>query len=179
MRRASVLILLASVFFTIAMPAAAGGGGCHGAKTEGETTTVDMTYNCFGPTVTRVAPGDTVTFVNRDSWAHTVTGSGLEWGSTASLGAGQSLSHRFPKPGTYPYVCLLHPGMIGTVVVGHAPGDAAAAAATPTGFTGRAVVAAPPVVDAASSPTAGWVVAAAVAGLAVGWTASSLGRRTD
>ena len=39
--------------------------------------------------------------------------------STRAMDPGQSYSHRFIKPGTYGYLCTLHPALMkGVVVVG-------------------------------------------------------------
>lgn len=72
-----------------------------------------------------VKVGTPVTFYNQDSVAHTVT-SGTSDGATGTpdgifdsgdIGVGDSWTHIFDEPGTYPYYCKPHPWMIGTVVV--------------------------------------------------------------
>lgn len=67
------------------------------------------------PTVT-VKVGGTVTWTNSEGVPHTVTANDGSFGS-AQLGAGDSFSHTFSKPGTYSYYCQLHPMMRATVVV--------------------------------------------------------------
>ena len=100
-----------------AVPAFAG-GGCHApAPTEGTGVTVELGKNCMSPTVLTVAEGDTVTFVNRDPWVHNVFG--VDWGH-GDLGHLESFTQTFTEPGTYPYTCSLHPGMVGAVQVGDA-----------------------------------------------------------
>ena len=175
MRRVFTISILAALALALVAPAAAG-GGCRAATSEAKATTVLMELNCFGPTVARVAVGERVRFVNADSWGHTVTGAGLEWGSTAQLGPGQDLTHVFTAPGTYPYVCLLHPGMIGSVVVEAAASPAAPTVAAPAVL---AADAAPPNVVVDGSPPIGWIVAAAVAGLATGWVGALVSRRSE
>ena len=95
------------------------GGGCHRNSEQGQTerqgTTVEMVRNCFGTTVLRVAPGTDVTWVNRDEIAHRVDGVG--WSVREDVAGGAQATQRFDAPGTYPYVCVLHPGMFGAVVV--------------------------------------------------------------
>ena len=100
--------------------AAAGGGGCHSssALSDGSATTVTMVKSCFGPTVTRVDAGATVTFINEDPGPHTVTGAAMAWGSTANMLQGDTLEATFADEGVYPYACILHPGMVGAIVVG-------------------------------------------------------------
>ncbi len=101
------------------------GGGCRGEPvTDERGTVVEMTGTCFAPTILRITPGETVTWTNVGSLPHTVTGANASWGDYIELELGDSVSHRFESPGVYPYYCLLHPGMIGGVVVGdgEAPG---------------------------------------------------------
>jgi plastocyanin len=96
------------------------GGGCHGGETltDQRGVLVDLKDFCFVPNVLRVQPGQTVTWRNDDAVAHTVTGVANSWGDVNELGAGQSATYRFQASGVYPYACLLHPGMVGAVVVG-------------------------------------------------------------
>ena len=101
------------------------GGGCHRNSEQGQPerqgTTVEMVRNCFGTTVLRVAPGTDVTWVNRDEIAHRVDGVG--WSVREDVAGGAQATQRFDAPGTYPYVCVLHPGMFGAVVVGDGAGS--------------------------------------------------------
>jgi plastocyanin len=97
------------------------GGSCHSPETDGKAATsaqVVIKDLCFGPTVLRVRPGATVTWVNRDDFAHVVVGHGYQWGSQGELYSGKRLSVSFKEPGIYPYSCYLHPGMNGVVLVG-------------------------------------------------------------
>ncbi|HZD17075.1 MAG TPA: plastocyanin/azurin family copper-binding protein [Actinomycetota bacterium] len=104
-----------------ALPAmAGGGGGCHGGTTQGTGTTVELAEACFTPTTIRIAPGDTVTFVNRDPVTHNVVGDG--WGHTDDLERGDAFTATFEDPGVYPYACMYHWGMTGAVVVGDGVG---------------------------------------------------------
>jgi plastocyanin len=71
----------------------------------------------FFPSSITIHPGETITWTNDDSAAHTiVSDSGAEIGSS-SLSKGQSYSHTFNTPGTYNYRCSIHPSMKGTVIV--------------------------------------------------------------
>jgi hypothetical protein len=79
---------------------------------------VDLRSLCFDPLVIRIDPGQRVTWTNQDPTPHTVTAPAGQWGSPDQLVQGQSVSYSFPRPGTFPYACLLHPGMVGAVVVG-------------------------------------------------------------
>lgn len=99
---------------------AAGGGGCRGvAVTEASGSAVTMNDSCFLPTVLHAEPGATVSFTNPSAQPHTVSGANAEWGNYEEVrSGGGSVTVTFDKPGTYPYFCFVHPGMIGVVVVG-------------------------------------------------------------
>ncbi|MEE8331860.1 MAG: hypothetical protein V3R84_08815 [Acidimicrobiia bacterium] len=110
-------LLVVGVLVLTAAPVAAGGGGCHSPQTDANGTAVEMSYFCFSPTVVRIAPGETVTWENLDSVDHNVYSSGF---GTETLRGGMSGSVTFDESGVFPYVCIFHPGMMGTVVVGDA-----------------------------------------------------------
>jgi plastocyanin len=117
--------ILSGMLWTTAPPATAGGGCLHGTPaTDGGGTTVEMIDMCFTPTVLHTSPGDTVTFVNRDDFDHTVTGVGGTWGTADDLHAGDRIAYSFDENGVYVYVCFLHPGMAGAIVVGDGSGSA-------------------------------------------------------
>ena len=80
---------------------------------------------CFIPSAISVAPGTTVTWENNDNAAHTVTSGSLadgghdgEFDSGLAV-AGTTFEHTFAEAGEYPYYCMVHPWMVGTVVVGN------------------------------------------------------------
>jgi plastocyanin len=110
-------------------PASAGGGCFHAPPTDGTGDAVSITDNCFQATILHVASGTRVTWTNLDPWAHTVTGVGGTWGDLGQLDRGASVSYRFDADGVYLYSCLIHPGMVGAVVVGDGSGDAGLAPA--------------------------------------------------
>ena len=63
-----------------------------------------------------VAPGATVTVTNRDDAGHTFTADAFD---TGTIDGGSSVAFTAPSaPGSYPIVCLIHPSMTGTLVVG-------------------------------------------------------------
>lgn len=101
---------------------AGGGGGCYGPATDGSGVTVAIRNFCFMPTVLHIQPGDRITFVNRDSSPHTVTGANSVWGTFDELDRGDAVAYAFGEPGTYSYFCAYHIGMVGTVVVGDGTG---------------------------------------------------------
>ena len=131
---------------------ASAGGGCHSDLFSDEANTqVELTKNCFTPTVTRVKPGDTVTFTNSDPDPHAVTGAARTWGSDDKVNAGASVSYQFDATGVFPYFCYFHPSMVGAVVVG----DGSAASAGPPADGGvKAVSAEAPGSTAGEEPAA-------------------------
>jgi len=82
----------------------------------------EETNECFLPYEVRVDVGDTVTWVNDDTAAHTTTaGSPVEGPSgvfdSGLVMAGSSFSFTFNEAGTYEYFCAVHPWMSGVVIV--------------------------------------------------------------
>jgi plastocyanin len=86
------------------------------------TTTVEILNNAFNPPQLNVAPGTTVTFVNRDSVPHTATSDNKLFDS-GQLAPGASYPVVLDGAGTVTYHCKLHPEMQGSIVVGE-PGQA-------------------------------------------------------
>src|SRR5215212_4971559 len=88
------------------------------AGAQGKTMTISIKNFAFDPSNTTVSPGTTVTWVNNDQTAHTMTATNPAgvFGS-GTLQPGQSYSFKFDKPGTYTYHCEIHPDMTGTVTV--------------------------------------------------------------
>ena len=121
------LTMLAAALLVGPVTTASAGGGAHCAPqfTDGEADVVLLQDNCFVPTIARVDPGTKVRFINRDSMPHTVTGAVYIFGSMDEFSTGER-SFRFDEEGVYPYVCILHPGMAGAIVVGDGKGDLAA-----------------------------------------------------
>lgn len=70
----------------------------------------------FAPATLTVAAGTTVTWTNRDEEPHTVAASDGSFHSPG-MGTGATFTHTFTDPGTFDYVCSIHPMMHGTVVV--------------------------------------------------------------
>jgi len=76
---------------------------------------VDLANFAFSPAAITVKAGTTVTWTNRDEDAHTVAISGSP--VSRPLQTGETYTHTFAQPGTYSYLCTIHPTMRGTVVV--------------------------------------------------------------
>lgn len=85
------------------------------------SATVEMRDDTFSPTLVRIDPGGTVTWVNRGRNPHNVLADDASWTSPI-LQPGESYTQRFPKEGIFPFYCSLHGsagvGMIGVVIVG-------------------------------------------------------------
>jgi plastocyanin len=81
------------------------------------TKTVTIRDYLYEPARISVLTGTTVTFANRDSTPHTATSKqqgAFESGSIDTGGAGEVILN---EAGTFPYYCLFHPFMRGTIVV--------------------------------------------------------------
>jgi plastocyanin len=115
-RKVLTIVMLGTMGSIIGLKTASAGGGCHSGTTEGRGTTIEMVDACFTPTTLFVEPGDTVTFTNRDDFAHNVTANG--WGYYDQLGTGDRFTMSFSDDGIYPYACTIHDGMTGAIVVG-------------------------------------------------------------
>jgi plastocyanin len=93
-------------------PAGDGGGGGGGGGTE-----VSQEDISFQPAEVSVGVGDTVTWTNNDSVGHDVTADGFSSGEPGGMAPGDTFEQTFDEAGTFDYVCTVHPGMEGTVVV--------------------------------------------------------------
>ncbi len=119
-----VAVVASGALWGAAGVASAGGGGCHDAPTAARGNAVEIANLCFTATVLYVEPGADVTWTNRDSMTHDVVGVGGSWGDPSlNLFRGDQVQYGFEQEGVYPYACLLHPGMVGAVVVGDGVGS--------------------------------------------------------
>ena len=110
-----LLVPLTQVLLLAAMAVAVSYATAAGTAPESSTIVMARDF-MFAPTSLTVAAGSTVTWTNRDDEPHTVVSdSGLF--RSAALDTDQSFSFRFDKPGTYRYMCTIHPRMVGTIVV--------------------------------------------------------------
>src|SRR5262245_59804598 len=82
----------------------ASAGGCrHEETTQGPGSRIEMIDACFTPTTLYAEPGDTITFTNRDDFAHNVSANG--WGNYEDMLGGDSFSQSFADEGVYPFAC--------------------------------------------------------------------------
>jgi predicted secreted protein with PEFG-CTERM motif len=81
----------------------------------------EKTNECFVPSSVTVHPGDTVIWSNDDTAAHTVTSGTAADGPDGNFDsslfmAGTTFSYKFDTLGNYPYFCMVHPWMTGSVL---------------------------------------------------------------
>jgi len=91
------------------------GDGDGGADTTDESpgttpggATVTMVASRFDPRTLAVETGATVTWVNEDGSAHTVTAASENWALDEEVPAGGRTSHTFETPGVYDAYCEFH-----------------------------------------------------------------------
>ena len=120
---------LLAIFSLIAVAPSAfaehGEGGMSATVTNSPgsaTPGCENTDNCFIPSTVVITAGGTVTWENTDNAAHTATsgspsdGPDGVWDSSLMMVNG-SYSVTLDDEGTYPYFCMVHPWMEGTVIV--------------------------------------------------------------
>ena len=99
-----------------------------------QTVTVDMpagtavpgceeTDACYVPSSVSINTGDTVSWINSDTAAHTVTSGTPDGGpdgvfDSSLVMAGNNFEHTFDQSGSVDYFCMVHPWMQGIVQVG-------------------------------------------------------------
>ncbi len=80
-------------------------------------TTITIRNFAFLPGKLKVRPGQKVTVLNRDSVVHTLTSTTGKF-NTGDIAPGKSVTFVAPtKAGSYPYRCMIHQFMTGTLVV--------------------------------------------------------------
>jgi len=98
--------LIASSFVGWAFPAEAAQPATHTIVIDG------LKYD---PETLAVHAGDSIVWVNKDPFPHTVTAAGTF--DSGSIASGKSWKYVARKRGDYRYVCTLHPNMSGTLKV--------------------------------------------------------------
>lgn len=83
---------------------------------EADAVAVEILDFTFTPQTLEIPVGTTVTWTNSDTTQHTATASDGSFDS-GILAQGDSFSFTFDTPGTYDYICSLHPNMTGQIVV--------------------------------------------------------------
>jgi plastocyanin len=108
-RRIARLLALGTAVAAVPGVAACGGGYGEAGEATANQPQVALVDFAFEPAGTTIEAGQTVTFDNRGEQIHNVRGPGF---FSEALTAGESYSHRFPKPGRFPYLCTLHPTLM-------------------------------------------------------------------
>jgi amicyanin len=99
---------------TTAAPAATSSSTGPAAPVAGNAVTIDNFK--FDPATLTVPVGSTVTWTNKDEEPHTIAAKDGSFHSP-TLDTKGTYSFTFANPGTYDYICSIHPFMTGTVVV--------------------------------------------------------------
>jgi plastocyanin len=94
-------------------PGVSGSSASEGAQ---RSANVPIKGFKFVPATIKLKGGGRITWVNRDSAPHTATAKDHAF-DTGTLQQGQSKTITLKRPGTYAYICTVHPFMQGTVVV--------------------------------------------------------------
>lgn len=94
----------------------AGVGDVRRRATGATTPMVAIDGVTFTPATLTVTVGETVVWVNKDPFPHTVTSSAGAFDSH-TMAPGQAWRYTPTKAGVFPYVCTLHPTMQATLTV--------------------------------------------------------------
>jgi plastocyanin len=92
---------------------AAGAAEPAGSAGAGSVTIKDF---MFSPATVTIKAGSTVVWTNKDGEPHTVVSDAGLFRSGA-VDTDESFSFKFDQPGTYRFLCSIHPTMVGTIVV--------------------------------------------------------------
>ena len=86
------------------------------AAAAANSATVAIDNFAFTPATLTVTAGTTVTWKNGDDSPHRI---GDKDGifKSAALDTDDTFSHTFATPGVYPYICTIHPYMVGKIIV--------------------------------------------------------------
>jgi plastocyanin len=90
-----------------------GAGAIAAGKPATHTVVIDGTN--YAPATLTVKRGDTVVWINKDPFPHTVTAKGVF--DSHHIGASRSWKYTARKAGVFAYICTLHPTMKATLKV--------------------------------------------------------------
>lgn len=125
-------LLIGSATLLLLLGAACGGSddgdaaGTSGSETEsngeaggseGGAVTLTAENIAFDPNELTASVGDTIEFDNQDDVPHTFTAEEAGVDESVEAGASASISLADVEPGTYDFVCTIHPNMTGTLEV--------------------------------------------------------------
>lgn len=97
----------------VGLVACEGSGGGIADEDAVATTEVSVVDNRFEPGVIEVSPGDTVTWTWEGSAPHDVDGESFQ----SEVQTSGTFEHTFDEAGEYEYICNIHSGMTGMVIV--------------------------------------------------------------
>ena len=116
-RRRRIALLLGAVtaaaLLTAALPELTAAGEAAAAAS---SATVTIDNFAFAPPTLTVTAGTTVTWKNEDDSPHRIGDKNGTFKS-AALDTDDTFSHTFAAPGEYPYICTIHPYMVGKIIV--------------------------------------------------------------
>ena len=118
-RRRRTTLLLGAVGVTALLAAALPeltAAGAAAVTAAASAATVDIDNFAFTPAALTVTAGTTVTWKNEDDSPHRIGDKNGTFKS-AALDTDDSFSHTFAAPGEYPYICTIHPYMVGKIIV--------------------------------------------------------------
>jgi plastocyanin len=78
--------------------------------------TINIDNFAFTPATLTVTTGTTVTWKNEDDSPHRIGDKDGTFKS-AALDTDDTFTHTFAAPGEYPYICTIHPYMVGKIIV--------------------------------------------------------------
>ncbi|MCL5070163.1 MAG: cupredoxin family copper-binding protein [Actinobacteria bacterium] len=127
-----ILLVVALLITALSLAGCSGSGSTAGTSavtttaTSTETTTastanagsqaVSIKSNAFDPASLTIKVGDTITWANNDSYAHTVTSDNGAFDS-GSMAGGATFSFTFKTAGTFSYHCGIHTFMTAKIIV--------------------------------------------------------------
>jgi plastocyanin len=115
---ASAILLLGMALLPyIALPSGKFGWQQFAGAYEPEPVVVSIRDFAFRPDTVIIPVGGTVRWKNEDPVNHTVTSSSGAPLESGQIPAGERFEYTFGAPGTYTYVCSIHPSMAGKVIV--------------------------------------------------------------
>jgi plastocyanin len=94
----------------------AAAAGVQAANPQASANTITIKNFNFTPMTMTITHGAAVTWKNLDDEPHAVTSADGVFRSGA-LDEGDSFTFKFDKPGTYKYLCSVHPKMRGEIIV--------------------------------------------------------------
>jgi plastocyanin len=113
---AAVIVLLVALAFSKSIPKQSTAASHSSAVVATKATTVKIYMYSYIPDKLTVKAGTRITFKNMDMTAHTATALNESF-DTGTIQPGQSKTIVVKKAGTYPYHCLFHEFMTGTLTV--------------------------------------------------------------